>query len=76
MKSIPLFLTVLIVAVAPVVLIRSLAAMVSTFLSFHLDLLRSCCGILIILMFSVIITLRLVDSRLRILLSFDLHFDF
>lgn len=71
MRSIPLFLTVLIVAVAPIFFVGSLSAVVSTFISFHFHLFGLSCVILFCPMIILLDT-----DRLRLIFCFDLNFDF
>lgn len=72
----PFLLPVFIVTVAPILLIWSLAAVVSTPFYFHFDLIRLSHVFLPTGMFGLVIVMLLVANRLRVFFFFDLHFHF
>lgn len=73
LSSLPFFLTVFIVAVAPTLLIWPLAAVVSTFITFHFDLIRVSCIFVPTGMLRIVIVL-LVANSLSVFFFFDLDF--
>lgn len=73
---IPLVLTVFIIAVAPALLIRSLAAVVSTSITFRFDLI-SLTGIILPRLLFFLMNIRpSVSSGVGVVFDFDLHFNF
>lgn len=74
MTGIPLVLSVLVVVVAPALLIRSLAAVVSTFIGFHFDLLGLSCVVLLI--FCLTNILLFISGSAGAIFHLDLDFDF
>lgn len=66
----------IVAAVASVLLIWSLAALVSTFVTFNLDFFSLSWSILSMLAFSPMIVLLSLSDSLGVIFSFDLHLDF